>query len=506
MPAGQVISLSSAPGRWVLLACVLGSGLAGIDATVVNIALPGIGRDLNVGFATLQWTVTAYTLTLASLILLGGACGDRFGRRRIFVIGVAWFAAASLLCGFAPDAGWLIVARALQGVGGALLTPASLAIIQASFADSDRTRAIGAWSGLSGTASAMAPFLGGWLIAAGSWRWVFFINPPLAALVIAIAVRHMPETRDTTASGRIDVLGSLVGVVGLGGVTAGIIAASDHQFTSVPVLLPLIAGILALGAFVVVENRESHPMLPLSLFTSRQFSAANAVTLLLYAANGGALLLLVVELQTVSGFSPLEAGSALLPITVVMLLLAARFGALAQRIGPRAPMSIGPLVAAAGLLLVARLSPHASYALDVLPAVTMFGLGLAIFVAPLTSTVLSAVPASHAGVASGVNNAVARAAGLLAIAALPVLVGLSGDSYDDPSRFRTPFQHAIWICAGLQIAGGILSALTIRNERHAAAPDPTEVIPASSIGLAGDPALCAHDLPAPTTRTTAPAA
>lgn len=271
--------------------------------------------------------------------------------------------------------------------------------------------------------------------------------------MVAIAARHMPETRDTTASGRIDVLGSLVGVVGLGGVTAGIIAASDHKFASASVLLPLIAGAVALGAFVVVENRESHPMLPLSLFASRQFSAANAVTLLLYAANGGALLLLVVELQTVSGFSPLEGGSALLPITVVMLLLAARFGALAQRIGPRLPMSIGPLVAATGLVLVTRLSRHTSYALDVLPAVTIFGLGLAIFVAPLTSTVLSAVPASHAGVASGVNNAVARAAGLLAIAALPVLVGLNGDAYNDASRFRTPFQHAIWICVGLQLAG-----------------------------------------------------
>jgi Na+/melibiose symporter-like transporter len=306
----------------------------------------------------------------------------------------------------------------------------------------------------------------------------------------------MPETRDATASGRIDVLGSLVGVVGLGGVTGGIIAASDHRFASTSVLLPLIAGIVALGAFVVVENRESNPMLPLALFSSRQFSAANAVTLLLYAANGGALLLLVVELQTVSGFSPLEAGTALLPITAVMLLLAARFGALAQRIGPRLPMSAGPLVAAVGLVLFTRLPPQASYASDVLPAVTVFGLGLAIFVAPLTSTALSAVPASHAGIASGVIHAVARAAGLLAVAALPVLVGLTGDAYNDPSQVLTAFRNAIWICVGLQVAGGVLSALTIRNERHDAAPDKAAVIPAASIGLAGDPALCAHE-PAP---------
>jgi len=494
--APPAIRPSSAPGRWILLACVLGSGIAGIDATVVNIALPAIGRDLHVDFASLQWTVTSYTLTLASLLLLGGAFGDRFGRRRVFVVGVAWFAVASILCGLAPNVGWLVASRALQGVGGALLTPASLAMIQASFADTDRARAISAWSGLSGTTTAIAPFLGGWLIQAGSWRWVFFINPPLAVLVIAIAMRHMPETRDATASRRIDVLGSLVGVVGLGGLTAGIIAASDHRFASTPVLLPLIAGIVALGAFVVVERRESNPMLPLSLFSSRQFSAANAVTLLLYAANGGALLLLVVELQTVSGFSPLEAGTALLPITVVMLLLAARFGALAQRIGPRLLMSVGPLVAAVGLVLFTRLSQHASYALDVLPAVTVFGVGLAIFVAPLTSTVLSAVPASHAGIASGVNNAVARAAGLLAVAALPVFVGLTGDAYNDPNRILTAFRNAIWICVGLQVAGGILSALTIRDERLDAAPDKTEVIPAASIGLAGDPALCAHE-PAP---------
>ena len=492
--APRVIRLSSPSGRWIVLACVLGSGVAGIDATVVNIALPNIGRDLHVGFGSLQWTVTSYTLTLASFILLGGALGDRFGRRRMFVAGVAWFAVASVLCGLAPNIGWLIAARALQGLGGALLTPASLAIIQASFADTDRARAIGAWSGLSGTTSAIAPFLGGWLIQAGSWRWVFFINPPLAALVIAIALRHMPETRDAAASGRVDALGSLVGVLGLGGVTAGIIAASNHPFASTSVVLPLVVGIVALGAFVIVENRESHPMLPLSLFRSRQFSAANAVTLLLYAANGGALLLLVVDLQTVSGFGPLEAGTALLPITVVMLLLAARFGALAQRIGPRLPMSVGPLVAALGLVLLTRLSSHSSYLVDVLPAVTVLGFGFAIFVAPLTSTVLGAAPASRAGIASGVNNAVARAAGLLAVAALPVIVGLTGDAYSDPGRFLTSFRHAMWICVGLQLAGALLSALAIRDERHDAAPDKTRIIPAASIGLAGDPALCGHDL------------
>ncbi|HEX2902376.1 MAG TPA: MFS transporter, partial [Jatrophihabitans sp.] len=420
-PAGRSggsagLSLRGASGRWVLLACVLGSGIAGIDSTVVNIALPDIGRELHVGFASLQWTITAYTLTLAAFILIGGSLGDRLGRRRIFIVGIVWFAAASLLCALASTAGLLIAARALQGIGGALMTPASLAIIQASFSDADRTRAIGAWSGLSGTTSAIAPFLGGWLIQAGSWRAVFLINPPLCALVIALALRHMPETRDPNPTGRLDLLGCVLGVLGLGGVTAGIIAAADHGFGSAAVLLPLGLGALALVAFVLAERYQPDPMMPVSLFASRQFSAANLVTLLLYAANSGALLLLVVELETVARFSPLKAGTALLPITVIMLLFAARFGALAQRIGPRIPMTVGPLVSATGLLLLAELPARANYLTNVLPAVLVLGCGLAIFVAPLTSTVLGAVPAAHAGLASGVNNAVARAAGLISIA------------------------------------------------------------------------------------------
>jgi EmrB/QacA subfamily drug resistance transporter len=476
--------LGTGKGRWILLACILGSGLAGIDSTVVNIALPDIGRDLNVGFSSLQWTVTSYTITLASLILLGGALGDRFGRRRVFVIGVAWFAAASILCAVAPSALWLIAARALQGIGGALLTPASLAIIQASFAEKDRAKAIGAWSGFSGTASAIAPFLGGWLIQAGSWRWVFIINPPLALAVIAIAQRHMPETSDTESTGRVDVAGAALSVLALGGITSGIIAASDHSVASLPVFGPALIGVLAFIAFVQVEKRERYPMLPLALFRSVQFTAANLVTFFLYAANGGALLLLVVELQTVAGFSPLEAGTSLLPITVVMLLFAARFGALSQRIGPRIPMTVGPLVATVGLVMIARLSPHTSYLRDVLPAVTIFGLGLAIFVAPLTSTVLSAVPVARAGIASGVNNAVARAAGLMAIAALPVIVGLTGDTYTDPVRFITPFRQAIWICVGLQICGGLLAAVTIRNRPRA---DRVIEVPTCSVGPGGDP-------------------
>jgi len=457
------VRLGSATGRWIVVACVLGSGIAAIDATVVNIALPDIGKDLHVGFADLQWTVTAYTLTLASLILLGGSLGDRFGRRRVFVIGISWFAVASVACAAAPDVHGLIAARAAQGIGGALLTPASLAIIQSTFADRDRARAIGTWSGFSGASAAIAPLLGGWLIQVGSWRWVFLINPPLAVVVILIAMRRMPETRNEEAAGRIDVAGSALGVVGLGGLTAGIIAASGRHLSSTSVWLPAAVGLVALAAFIAVERRQRQPMLPLNLFSSTQFSAANVVTLLLYGAISGSLLLIVVELQTVSGFSPLAAGTATLPVTVVMLLLAARFGALGQRIGPRLPMAAGPIVCAGGLILVARLSPHASYVGDVLPALAIFGLGLAIFVAPLTATVLAAAPASHAGIASGVNNAVARAAALLAIAALPVVVGLSGNAYADAHRFLPAFRNAMWICAGLMAAGGAVAALAIRN-------------------------------------------
>ena len=351
----EPLHVSSAGGRWVLLASILGSGLAGIDATVVNVALPAIGRDFHTDFAALQWTVSAYSLTLASLILLGGSLGDRYGRRRVFCIGVAWFAIASLLCGLAPTASLLIAARALQGIGGALLTPGSLAMIQASFAPEDRGRAIGAWSGIGGVATAIGPFLGGYLVEAASWRWVFLINVPLAVVVIVVAQRHVPETRDHTVTGGVDALGAALGAIGLAGVTYALIEAPTKGAGSAAVLTSTVVGVLALGAFVVAEARQRSPMLPLSVFRSRQFSAANAVTFLVYGAFVGVLFLLVVQLQVVGGFSPIAAGTALLPITVIMLLFLARSGQLATRIGPRLQMSVGPLIIAAGLLLIAEL-------------------------------------------------------------------------------------------------------------------------------------------------------
>src|SRR3954452_1563322 len=363
----EPLHVSSTGGRWVLLASILGSGLAGIDATVVNVALPAIGRDLGTDFAALQWTVTAYSLTLAALVLLGGSVGERFGRRRVFVFGVAWFAIASLLCGLAPSAPLLIAARALQGVGGALLTPGSLAMIQATFAPEDRARAIGAWSGLGGVATAIGPFVGGWLVVAASWRLVFLINAPLAVIVVLVAQRHVPETRDPSAARSVDVPGAALGALGLAGITYALIQAADG-LSGVTLTLGVL-GVLALIGFVVVEYRSRSPMLPLHVFSSPQFRAANAVTFVVYGAFGGVLFLLVLQLQIVAGFSPIVAGTALLPVTVLMLLFSARSGKLATRIGPRLPMSVGPVIIAGALLLMLRIGPNASYVGDVLPAV-----------------------------------------------------------------------------------------------------------------------------------------
>ncbi len=455
------VSLDSTRGRWVLLAAILGSAVAMLDATVVNIALPQIGADLDAGFAGLQWTVNGYTLTLASLILLGGSLGDRFGRRRIFVIGTIWFAAASLLCGLAPNIESLIAARMLQGIGGALLTPGSLALIQASFRQGDRARAIGAWSGLGGIASAAGPFVGGALVEL-SWRLVFLINLPVAAVVVFVALRHVPESFDQEMDPRLDLTGAALGVAGLSLTTYALVRAGEQGPAALPLALGAV-GLALLAGFVLVERRSDHPMLPVSIFASRQFTAANLVTFAVYAALAGVFFLLVLHLQVVGGFSPLVAGLALLPITVVMLLLSARAGAMAQRHGPRWLMTVGPLLAAVGILLLLRIGPAASYAVDVLPAVTVLGLGLAATVAPLTTTVLSAASTRHAGVASGVNNAVARTAGLLAVAALPVLAGLSGQDYRDPVAFADGFRIAMLICAGLLLLGATLSALTISN-------------------------------------------
>ncbi|SED90533.1 drug resistance transporter, EmrB/QacA subfamily [Streptomyces sp. 3213] len=455
------VRIASPQGKWVLLTTVLGSSMALVDSTVVNVALPRIGRDLDADLAALQWTVNAYMLTLAGLILLGGSLGDRYGRRRIFVLGVVWFAAASLLCGLAPNAGVLIAARALQGIGGALLTPGSLALIQASFHPDDRARAVGLWSGFGGIGAAVGPFLGGWLVDGPGWRWVFLINVPMALVCAPIAVRHVPESADGRTHGRFDVLGAALGAIALALVTYALIEASDG---SLPVVIvTAVAGVVAGVAFVYVEKRSPDPMMPPGIFASRQFTAVNLVTLCVYAAFSGFFFLTALQLQVVAGYSALEAGTALLPTTALMLLFSARSGELAQRIGPRIPLTVGPLLCAAAMLLMLRVGPDASYLADVVPALLVMGAGMVILVAPLTATVLASVDTARAGLASGINNAAARAAGLIAIAALPLLAGMGSEAYRSATAFDHAFDRAMGWCAGVLVVGSVLAFATVRR-------------------------------------------
>ncbi|HST82990.1 MAG TPA: MFS transporter [Kineosporiaceae bacterium] len=485
--AAELLRLSSPAGRWVLTAAVLGSAVVSLDATVVNVALPTIGEELDARVSGLQWTVNGYSLTLAALILLGGSLGDRFGRRRVFVIGVMWFGAASLLCGLAPNLTTLILARSLQGVGGALLTPGSLAMISASFHPDDRARAIGAWSGLGGVAGAIGPLLGGALLDL-SWRLVFLINLPLTVLVVVLAVRHVPESMDAQAPRKLDFAGAAAGAIGLGGLTYALIEAPDRGLAGVA--LPAVLGIGALAGFIEIERRSSHPLIPLGIFASRQFTAANLVTFALYAALGSIFFLMAIVLQVSVGFAPLEAGASLLPLTLIMLALSARAGALAGKIGPRRPMTFGPLIVAAALLLMLRIGPGSSYLIDVLPAVLILGLGLALTVAPLTAAVLSAAETRHAGVASGVNNAVARTAGLLAVAVLPIVMGLSGDDYQRPVPLANGFHQAMGWCAGLVALSALIAWFGIRDD--ALTETEAELTPTPRIKASAAPAECYH--------------
>jgi EmrB/QacA subfamily drug resistance transporter len=449
------VAVRSAAGRWIVLAAVLGSGMALLDGTVVNVAVKAIGEDLDAQLTELQWVVNAYMLSLASLILLGGSLGDRFGRRRVFLVGVAWFATASLLCGLAQDPLQLVAARALQGVGGALLTPGSLAILQATLQRSDRSRGIGTWSAYTGIAAAVGPLLGGWLIEVLSWRWVFFINVPLAAAVLVITARHVPESSHRVPGEGFDVVGAVLGAAGLGGVTYALIEANGGAGTAVLVAGAL--GVGALGAFVQVERRRDSPMLPPELFADRTFSVVNVVTFAVYGALGGMLFLLVLQLQVSSGFSPLTAGLSMAPFTVIMLLFSSRAGALASRIGPRTQLVGGPVVAAVGVMVLSRVGAGTTYLGDVLPGIVLFGSGMTLLVAPLTATVLAAAPDEDAGVASGVNNAVARAASLLFVAALPTVVGLSETDYQDPAALTDGYRAALLVCTAVLLLGSVIA-------------------------------------------------
>lgn len=456
--SGQRLALRSAGGRWVIVGTMLGSGVAFLDGSVVNVALPAIGRDLGGGFSLLQWVLDAYLLTLSALLLLGGALGDRYGRRLIFAYGLVVFTLASLACGLAPSGEVLIAARLVQGAGGALLVPGSLALINSSIVPDDRGRAVGTWAGLTGVASAIGPFVGGWLVDAASWRWVFFINIPLAAAALAVTLRHVPESRNPVKSGPPDVAGAAAATVGLSGAIYALIEVPSNGWTSTSTLAA-VAGVAGLAAFPFIEARQSAPLLPLSLFRSRQFSGANVTTFAVYGALSGALFLLSLQLQQSLGYSAIAAGLATLPITVIMLLLSSRMGALAQRTGPRLPMTAGPCGCAAGLVLMMLAVPGSSYVTAVLPGVVVFGLGLAVTVAPLTSAVLASVPEERAGIASGVNNAISRAAGLLAVAVLPLAAGLTETGTGAP--LGPGYGRAMLISAGLCALGGLLAWLTI---------------------------------------------
>jgi EmrB/QacA subfamily drug resistance transporter len=440
--------------RWLLVATVLGSGMAYLDTTVVNVALPALSTDLDTDVRGLQWVLDAYLVSLTGLLLLGGALGDLYGRRAVFRIGAGGFAVSSVLCGLAPNTTTLVCARALQGVAGALLIPVSLALLSASVAEEDRARTVGAWAGLTGLASAAGPFIGGWLIDTASWRWAFFINVPVAAAALA-ASAHVDESFDHDASRHLDLPGAATAIIGLVALTAGLIVET-----------PAVAllGVVLLGGFWQIERRSPNPMLPPSLFRSAQFTGANVTTFVVYAGLGVAFFLVVVQLQIGLGYSALEAGAALLPVTTAFLLLSPTMGALSQRIGPRAPMTVGPVVVAAGLLAFSNVRAGDTYLTGVLPATVIFGLGLSITVAPLTAAVLGSLEERHVGVGSAANYAVARLAGLLAIAVLPTVAGVELAAGPDGNLlgYETALRLSAVVCA----IGGAVAAATIRNARE----------------------------------------
>jgi EmrB/QacA subfamily drug resistance transporter len=461
------VRYASRAGRAVLLATILGSGVAFLDGTVVNVALPRIARSLGAGFSTMQWVLDAYLLSLGALVLVGGAIGDVLGRRRVFVVGLLGFGITSAVCGAAPNADILIIGRAVQGVAAALLVPGSLAIITSSIAAEDRDRAIGRWSGLAGLAAAFGPFVGGWLIDVASWRWVFFLNLPLVVVAVAVTLRHVPEYRDPDVRqqglARLDLPGAALIAAALGLLVLPLI--ESRAGTGVRVAL-FAGSALAFAGFLLTEQRSAVPMLPLGLFRGRAFTVAQVVTFVVYGALGGAFFLLAVELQTGRGFSPLKAGAATAPTTLMLLVFSARVGGLLPRIGARPLLTAGPLLASAGLLLLTRAVPGESYLSGVLPGLLVFSAGMCLVVTPITATALGAVEPAHAGLASGVNNAVSRIAGLIAVAVLPVIAG-AGVSTRLPVH---GYRLAMVVTASLAAAGGLIALVGLPVRGRAGSP------------------------------------
>jgi EmrB/QacA subfamily drug resistance transporter len=478
-----------------LVAAILGSTVVFLDSTVVNVALPAIADDLGAALAGQQWVVEAYMLTLVSLLLVGGSLGDRLGRRRVFVIGLLGFGVTSVLCALASSTGLLIGARALQGIAGALLVPGSLALVAASFEGPARGRAVGTWTAWTGIAVVIGPAGGGALVEALSWRAIFWLNIPLIVFTVALTLRGVRESRDPDAFHGADVPGIALSALGLGGPVFALIEQPGRGWGDPLVWAPLLAGIVCLALFVLREARTRHPMLDLALFRIRNFGVANLTTFAAYAGLIAALFFITIFLQQVGGYSPVEAGLATTPVSVVLFLLSPRFGKLASGTGPRLPMTAGPIVAGLGLLLLLRVDASAAYLPDVLPGVLVFSLGLAATVAPLTATVLDSVDERHVGTASGANNGISRVAGLLAIAVLGAVIAarfdsIAGDVAGGPLTASAPdastaaFHLGIAIAGLLMIAGGIVSGLGIENPRHK-----VEAVPAGGAAAAGE---CGH--------------